>query len=75
MWVKQHMLNDCDTEGYYSTKVWAHKPALFQIAGKSLQELEEEEIIKAVRLYRGEEVDGERIIETNPDGSIPYRDR
>jgi len=72
MWVKQYCINDYNQEGYYSTKVWENKPSLVEIAGRPLEELNEDELIKIVGLYKGEEINIERIIKVEEDGTIPY---
>ena len=72
MWVKQFSVNDYNQQGYYTTKVWVNKPTLVQLAGSPLEELDEQQLIKIVSMFKGEEVDMERIVEVNKDGTIPY---
>ena len=71
MWVLQYALNEYNQDGYYSTKVWANKPTLLQLAGRPLETLTEQEIIKIVNLYNGVDIDYTRLVETSPDGDIP----
>ena len=72
MWVRQFSVNDYNQHGYYTTKVWANKPTLVQIAGGPLEGLDEQQLVKIVSMFKGEEVDMERIVEVNKDGTIPY---
>lgn len=72
MWILQFSVNEYDQQGYYSTKVWKNKPSLVELAGKPLEQLDEVELVNLVSLFKGEEVNRERLIETKKDGTIPY---
>jgi len=72
MWILQYCINEYNQEGYYSIKAWIDKPNLVQLAGRPLEGLNEDEIIRVVSLFKGEEFKDERLIQTLADGSIPY---
>ena len=72
MWVRQYSNDAYDQDGYYSIQAWENKPTLIQLARKPLEELNETELITVVSLYKGEVVIGERIVEVQKDGTIPF---
>lgn len=52
--------------------MWKQKPTLVELAGKPLETLDEQELINLVGLFKGEEVNRERLVEVLSDGTIPY---
>jgi len=72
MWILQYEANEYNQQGFYSTTAWVNKPTLAELAGRPLEELDEAAVIRVVNLHQGKEIDRERLIETEPNGTIPY---